>query len=594
MQRLNQRNPEQISQLQKKREYAEQEYLGAIRVAHWGYNLGSEIHWELSEKCEAWKLPFLQEFLMDLKLQTVTTHGCTVNLRARDTGELMCKGWKIATSNRNLLRHMHLPCQRNHRKSVCESGRTLQSAFYTPVFAKKVIEALRQQEMWSLVCSELNAEFIEETSEPSAANVETCAVNREAPSNEEKARILKLIRHIHGTTGHGSLDVLLRALKKRGVPPHVLEIAKSFSCPICQERKRAAPRRPATLEVLPKKWQVVQSDMGSWTHPHTGDKCKFVIFIDEGCRFRAGQILFTNSRNMATWSQMKEVFEAHWLSHFGQPEVLRVDPEGVWRDGAAADWCAERGIQLATIPAEAHWQVGIVESAIKGVKSIMDGIAEEFHDMSLHELFCRALWASNSKDNYLGFSPLQHAMGRSPDEWGHLFDSKIKGYPIHPAQHMDGGFSENIRAMAIADQKFSEFQATERLARAVAAGRRPMKSFVPGDLVFFWRKQVPGGVGKGFSWTGQFVGPARVLAVETRVEEDGSLRPGSVVWLHHAGRLLKAAPEQLRAASDRELAVEELRGPTDIPWTITSLATHPARKTYHDISKDLPTDLQTQ
>ena len=289
MQRLNQRNPEQISQLQKKREYAEQEYLGAIRVAHWGYNLGSEIHWELSEKCEAWKLPFLQEFLMDLKLQTVTTHGCTVNLRARDTGELMCKGWKIATSNRNLLRHMHLPCQRNHRKSVCESGRTLQSAFYTPVFAKKVIEALRQQEMWSLVCSELNAEFIEETSEPSAANVETCAVNREAPSNEEKARILKLIRHIHGTTGHGSLDVLLRALKKRGVPPHVLEIAKSFSCPIlsgaetCRTTKTGDSRGSSQKS---GKWFRVTWVL--WTHPHTGDKCKFVIFIDEGCRFRAG------------------------------------------------------------------------------------------------------------------------------------------------------------------------------------------------------------------------------------------------------------------------------------------------------------------
>ena len=211
-----------------------------------------------------------------------------------------------------------------------------------------------------------------------------------------------------------------------------------------------------------------------------------------GAGSEQGQILFTNSRNMATWSQMKEVFEAHWLSHFGQPEVLRVDPEGVWRDGAAADWCAERGIQLATIPAEAHWQVGIVESAIKGVKSIMDGIAEEFHDMSLHELFCRALWASNSKDNYLGFSPLQHAMGRSPDEWGHLFDSKIKGYPIHPAQHMDGGFSENIRAMAIADQKFSEFQATERLARASSCRKTTHEVFCTWGSGIFLEKTSSG------------------------------------------------------------------------------------------------------
>ena len=197
---------------------------------------------------------------------------------------------------------------------------------------------------------------------------------------------------------------------------HVLAVAKTFSCSICDERNRVSPRRPATLEVIPKKWQVVQSDMGSWVHPYSKDKCKFILFVDEGCRFRAGKILFVNNRNMATWPLVKQVFEEHWLSHFGQPEVLRGDPEGVSKDTEAAEWCASRGIELSTIPAEAHWQIGIVENAIKGVKAVMSAMAEEFHDMSLNELFCRAVWVSNSKDNHRGYSPLQHAMGRSPDE----------------------------------------------------------------------------------------------------------------------------------------------------------------------------------
>lgn len=38
------------------------------------------------------------------------------------------------------------------------------------------------------------------------------------------------------------------------------------------------------------------------------------------------------------------------------------------------------------------------------------------------------------------------------------------------------------------------------------------------------------------------VGPARVLAVETKEDEAGKLRPGSCVWLHGAGRLIRAAP----------------------------------------------------
>lgn len=594
LQRLNKKTPEQIQQLETKQEYAIKEYQGGVAVADHGKKRGSEIHWELSERCEAWKLPLIQSFLQDHQLQRVTTHGCSVNLRAHDTGDLMCKGWTIATKNANLLRHMHLPCQKNHRKVACEQGRPSTSAFYTTVFAKKVVEALRAHEVWSTVCEELSAQVNDVSSSSPEETTEACAVNRQDTSTEEKSRILKLVKHIHSTSGHGSIEVLLKALQKRGVPQHVLDTAKTFSCPICDERKRVAPRRPATLEVIPQKWQVVQSDMGSWHHPQSKDKCKFILFIDEGCRFRSGKVIFENSRQMATWPLVKQVFEEHWLAHFGQPEVLRVDPEGVWRDTEASDWCATKGIQLDTIPAEAHWQIGIVENAIKQAKAVMTALAEEYHDMSLTELFSRALWACNSKDNHLGYSPLQHAMGRSPDEWGKLHDSRIQGYPIHPQEHADGGFKDTIQAMSIAEQAFSKFQAEARIARATAAGQRPMKSFCPGDLVFFWRKQVPGGQGKGFSWSGQFVGPARVLAVETRVEEDGSLRPGSVVWLHHAGRLLKAAPEQLRAASEREQAIEQLQGPLEVPWTITSLATHPGRKTYHDISKDLPTDDQFQ
>ena len=334
--------------------------------------------------------------------------------------------------------------------------------------------------------------------------------------------------------------------------------------------------------------------MGSWTHPISKDKIKFVMFIDEGSRFRVGKILYENTRNQATWPVMKRHFEESWVSTFGFPEEIRVDPEGIWRGEEPAQYCQERGIILSPIPAEAHWQIGVVEESIGAAKSVMESLAHEFPDMSISECFFRSIWACNSRDNQFGYSPAQHAMGRTPDEWGRLFEGKVTEHPIHAQQMIDGGFAENIKAMAIAEQSFSRHQATVRLERAKAAGGRPLKSFVPGDLVFYWRKQVQGGQGKGFSWRGQFLGPARVLAVETREDEQGRLRPGSCIWLHRSGRLIKAAPEQLRAATSRERAVEELKGPCEIPWTITSLATHPQRSTFWDISMDIPSDLQWQ
>ena len=71
------------------------------------------------------------------------------------------------------------------------------------------------------------------------------------------------------------------------------------------------------------------------------------------------------------------------------------------------------------------------------------------------------------------------------------------------------------------------------------------------------------------------------LAVETRVDEQGKLRPGICVWLHSGGKLIKAAPEQLRAATSRERAIEEFRA-----------LLHIQKKKYHDISSEVPTNDQ--
>ena len=196
LQHLNQKTEAQKENLRLKREYAQKEYKGAIELARYANPKGSQIHFELSERCEAWNLPFVREFLDELQLRKVTCHGCTVGLRANDTGDLLCKGWSIASRNNNLLRHLHLPCQKNHKKVPCESGRPAKTAFYTPVFVKKVIEALRQCESWSLVTSELQEL---PTIQKPFDTTEECQVQDVEVSAEEKLRITKLLKHIHST-----------------------------------------------------------------------------------------------------------------------------------------------------------------------------------------------------------------------------------------------------------------------------------------------------------------------------------------------------------------------------------------------------------
>ena len=588
LQRINQRSPEQISQLQSKRKNAIAQYLGGIEVAKYGRSKGSDIHFELSEKCEVWKLPEIMEFVEAQSLTKTTCNGCAVGLRSKDGSSLLCKGWTVATSSKHVAQHLHLPCQKNHKHALCEGGEAHRTTFYTPVFGKKVVESFGFVDDWNQIAHEIyygNSEMVNtlfQTKDVDGFSGEE--FSGVAITAEEKHAILRNIRHIHSVTGHCSMKYLLDSLKRRGVPNKVLEVAKTFSCPTCAEMKKPDCRLPASLELIHEKWKVCQTDIADWTHPETGQKMKFILFIDEGSRYRSGCVL---PEKNATFPILKKCFEQHWLQHHGKPEVLRIDPNGAWRSKTAQAFLEQEGIEFGEIPAEAHWKIGLVEVAIRIMKDILTALAREFPDRSVEELFSKAIWASNSRAVYNGFSPLQHATGRSPDEWGRLHQSQVHGFPIVAQQYADGGFEHMQKMMLIAEKAFLDAQAKQRILRAQQAGFRRQCFYSPGDLVYYWRLTVAGSDGPQPFRKGKFVGPARVLAVETKQTEEG-VEPGDVVWLHRNGRLLRATPSQLRPASSREIAYEELKGPLQVPWNLTNITHQPSKHLYEDISANFP------
>ena len=131
LQRLNRKTPEQESALLKKQEAAKRQYTGAQEAALYAKSLGSQVHWEFSERSEAWKLPQIQDPIRDLGIEKVTCHGCTVGLRSVDGKQLLCKGWTIATRNAAFLRHMNLRCQKNHAYGECRARNAAFSSRYT-------------------------------------------------------------------------------------------------------------------------------------------------------------------------------------------------------------------------------------------------------------------------------------------------------------------------------------------------------------------------------------------------------------------------------------------------------------------------------
>ena len=80
------------------------------------------------------------------------------------------------------------------------------------------------------------------------------------------------------------------------------------------------------------------------------------------------------------------------------------------------------------------------------------------------------------------------------------------------------------------------------------ARSRRLLTYNPGDIVYYFR------YGRRGNRKGEYRGPARVLASEPPDNNSQS----SVVWLTHAGTLIRAAPEHLRKATPIETNVEQV------------------------------------
>ena len=205
LQRLNRGTPERAAALDEKRARAVKQYKGAQEVAISAAALGPQIHWELAERCEGWKLPLLETFVAKLGLEKVTCHGCAVGLRSADAKQLLCKGWTIATQSKAIVRHMHLVCQKNHPKGECRGKNAEVSSRYAPVFAKNVVDCFCEQEVWPKVVQELSnytcsgapheAQALANEEAPPEAPPETMALD--PASRARRKEILKKVQHIH-------------------------------------------------------------------------------------------------------------------------------------------------------------------------------------------------------------------------------------------------------------------------------------------------------------------------------------------------------------------------------------------------------------
>ena len=139
-----------------------------------------------------------------------------------------------------------------------------------------------------------------------------------------------------------------------------------------------------------------------------------MVIIDEGSRFRMARILVKGQKQAPTTAACTNYLQEGWFQVFGKPRTIRLDPAGSFRSGAFESFCDRHSIYHDVIPGEAHWQIGLAEQSIQGLKALMSKMCEADPTTTAEEALSLAVSVFNQKEIVRGFSPVQHVLGMAP------------------------------------------------------------------------------------------------------------------------------------------------------------------------------------
>ena len=231
---------------------------------------------------------------------------------------------------------------------------------------------------------------------------------------KDQQQLIEAARKVHINTGHQPPSELARLLRQHGAPLASRAAMEKVKCSTCAEHGRPRPAPVATLNTAKEPWKVLGIDMKEFSTRTT--KYKYMIFVDECSRLVRVKLMFkipkAQHRNVTT-TEVAEAYEHEWESIFGNPAVVRHDPEGSLVSEEFMKFFSDKGILMQTTAGEAHWQLGIVERTIQTVFNTAEKIMNSTQ-VPFEQAVELAVSAHNTTERILGYSPSQWAFGRNP------------------------------------------------------------------------------------------------------------------------------------------------------------------------------------
>lgn len=585
---------------------------------------------------QSWKLPEMQA-MTKLCGHRFSVHGCRHGLISKGTGQLVKKPWGWFSTMSEIKEALSLTCNHGPKAHpVIQGSDTAATAIYPPLLCFRFARVLMQQKqkLFSLfsecdVFGENDQHGFgnkQHDSEPhgvimtnqnengDVSNQSAENQNEQNPNGDESGegsgqpdvletpqsedgevvgdpqKIRELLRTVHRNLGHPGNDAMKRMLRDSGAPQEVLKEVDGFQCPHCLQRGRRSPTRPSIVPRIYEKWQCVSVDTFWWHTPkealNEGEEPEYILGIsmmDEATDYHRAIIVRKGDKPLRNMSgqEFREGFSKGWLQSLPAPSLLRYDEEGFLRKLEVVSWLETLGIKLEPIAGESAWQVGKHSKHLQTLKEQMSLLAMELgRGYGVEEILGLALSAKNNIHNIRGYSPNQWAFGQNHSRIS-SFLQQYQNLPLQSARG-DWTFEENVQNESKAQRLFLEVDAKRRLNKAMNNRCRPLREFAVGDLVYYFRK----GVGQGSRYGGSWYGPARVLSHEKTGDFEESQHSGSVVWVAHAGRILRCSPEQLRhVMHDVRHLDRQINGPQNFHSLLSQIS---GQQKYLDISDELP------
>ena len=345
------------------------------------------------------------------------------------------------------------------------------------------------------------------------------------------ARVFSYVARLHKNLGHPSPEVLHRMLDETQATSDVLDAAKEYLCPRCQERKQPAGVPPAAGLTARTFNDRLMADT-TWIDTDDGRKC-IMVMMDHATRYVALRVMKSEKS-----VDLVKGLERGWIKHFSTPRCLRIDEAKGFAAQHLREWCSQHNIILEIAPAEAHNWIGAIERKHQVVRRALEIYMDDRGGRNVKSLLEAAIYCPGQINNMSytnGYTPTQWVLGRSAAD-AHSLTASVFNPGLVSMTDSEEFMKVQEKRLA-AQTAFLKADTDLRLRRAMMQNYKESKYQVSvGQMCYYWRLQ-----GTGILQKNKWRGPCRYVAEET--DDEGNQ---TILWLCHGTSLLRCAPHQVR------------------------------------------------